>query len=58
MELPSRVGARIAIAGHDRALKAEVEARGFWPEYISPQIIVMRRDYPEGLLAAPGRRRA
>lgn len=51
MELPSEVGARIAIPGHDPELRREIEGRGFWPEIASPQFIVMRRDYPEGSMA-------
>ena len=58
MELPSQVGARITIPGHDRELRREIEAHGFWPESASPQAVVMRRDYPEGMLAVHRRPRS
>jgi hypothetical protein len=55
MALPPDVGDRITIPGHDAELRREVEAHGFWPEIASPQSIVMRRDYPEGILRVPAR---
>ncbi len=49
MSVPSEIGARIQIA-NSFDLRRELEARGFWPETITPKHCIMRRDYAEGVL--------
>jgi hypothetical protein len=49
MSVPNEIGTRIQIANnHD--LRRELEARGFWPETITPLYCIMRRDYADGIL--------
>lgn len=56
MNLPTAVGSRIAIPTWDHKHRREAEAHGFWPESGTPQYVVMRRDFPEGMLVTGPRR--
>jgi hypothetical protein len=47
MSVPKEIGSRIRIPNNKRG---EFEARGFWPEMITPQYCIMRRDYADGVL--------
>ena len=42
------MGARIRIEGRNDTLKRKLEARGFHCEIITPQYLVLRRDYADG----------
>jgi hypothetical protein len=49
MAVPKEIGARIKIA-NNYDLRLELEARGFWPETITTQYCIMRRDYADDVL--------
>jgi hypothetical protein len=49
MSIPKEIGSCIQIA-NNYDLRREFEARGFWPETITPQHCIMRRDYADGVL--------
>lgn len=51
MQVPAEIGSKLEIPAHRFDWKDKLEARGFWPEAVSPRTIVMRRDYPDGVLA-------
>jgi len=51
MSIPKETGSRIPIANNND-LRWELEAQGFWPEEITPQYCIMRRDYADGVLKA------
>ena len=50
LKLPKEIGSRIQISNNDD-LRWDVEARGFFPEAITPQYCIMRRDYSDGVLS-------
>ena len=54
MDLPTRIGARVAIPANGLDLKRQIEARGFWPESSDGRHVVMRRDFSDGVLRAKG----
>jgi len=48
--LPQDIGARIMIPSADDALRREVEARGFFTIEGMPQVYLMQRQFPDGVL--------
>lgn len=51
MSVPKEIGSLVRIL-NDYVTRRELEARGFWPEEITPQHCIMRRDYADGVLKA------
>lgn len=49
MAVPKEIGSHIQIP-NDLGLRQELEAHGFWPEMITLQYCIMRRDYSDGVL--------
>jgi hypothetical protein len=49
MFVPKDIGSYITIA-NNYDLRRELEARGFWPETVTPQSCIMRRDYADIVL--------
>jgi hypothetical protein len=47
--IPKAIGSLIQIP-NDVDSRREVEARGFWPQTVTPQYCIMRRDYSDGVL--------
>jgi len=55
--LPKEIGSRIRIS-NNYISRRDVEACGFFPEVVTPQYAIMRRDYPDGALEVGFPRRA
>jgi hypothetical protein len=49
-KLPHELRARIMIPTADEALRREVEARGFFTIEAMPQVFLMERQFPDGVL--------
>lgn len=49
LTLPQKIGSRVRIP-NDYDWRRNVEARGFFPEMVTPQYCIMRRDYSDGVL--------
>jgi hypothetical protein len=49
-KLPQELQARIMIPSADEALRREVEARGFFTIEAMPQVYLMERQFPDGVL--------
>jgi hypothetical protein len=48
--LPQEIGSRIMIPSSDDGLRREVEARGFFMIEGMPQVYLMERQFPDGVL--------
>jgi len=49
-ELPQALGSLILIPTSDNILRREVEARGFFPKESTQALVLMFRQFPDGVL--------